>query len=142
MTFDEAKAQLAAFFQAHGADSPGLNARGLGGVVLGQEQLAFEYVGARGTLRCAALIYRFRGMPKQAVLEAFRAEAKDGAPTGGGAVDYDPVARAVFLTRVYDAPVDDAQFVADLSALMEACGEWREHRVAKISARAFRDDLR
>lgn len=139
---DEARRQVSAYLARQGVESEGLNARGLGLVTVGPEQLAFEFVEAKGALRCAALIYRFRAMPRPAVLEAFRAEQKEGAPTGGGAVEYDGVARAVFLTRHYQSPLTDDQFAADLARLLEACRDWREVRAASVAARAFRNDLR
>lgn len=142
MTRDQAILQLQTFFRSQGLESAGLNANDVGGMSVGDAQLAFEFVPAKGTLRCAALIYRFRAMPKAAVLDSFRAEEKAGTEAGGGVVEYDPIARAVFLSRSYAQPVEDATFRAELERLIDASRVWRTDIVPRVAERAFRNDLR
>jgi len=75
VTRDEAVAAVQAFCQAvdPAAKTKGLSPENVGGVSIGAESLYFEYAPEAGTLSVMALVYRFRALPKPAVLEAFRA---------------------------------------------------------------------
>lgn len=135
MTRDEAVHQVQQFFAGQGAKSEGLNARGQGGVSMRETDTFFLYEPELGALRCSALIYRFKGVPRPEVVGSFEQEAK-GADTGGGALEYDPEARAFMLTRRYTAPVPAERFQADLFRLMDQSVVWAREKVAAIAARA------
>jgi hypothetical protein len=140
MTRDEAIRQIQGFFRSHGQESGGLNAKNLGGARIGEETIAFEFLpdraGVGPCLKVGVLVYRFRARPKPQVLEAFRAEEKSGTDAGGGAVDYDGVARSLFLSRIYAAPVKDEIFRADVDRLMHTCKRWREEIAPRVAERA------
>lgn len=138
MTKDEATLQVKAFLKAHEVDSPGLNAKGLGGAAIGEEQLYFEFQPEAQALMCRALIYKFRGAPKPEVIAAFQAEEKaKAADTGGGRIEYHLPSKGVYLSRSYTAPAPTERFVADMKRLMDASVIWRTQMVERVADRAF-----
>jgi hypothetical protein len=138
VTQDEATRQVKAFFKAHEVNSPGLNAKGLGGAMIGTADVYFEYQSDAQALKCSALIYRFRGVPKPQVVAAFQAEEKAmAASTGGGRIDYQAESRGVYLSRSYSAPVEAQRFAEDMKALMDASDVWRTQVVAQVADRAY-----
>lgn len=138
MTKDEATRQVKDFLAAHEVDSPGLNAKGLGGAAIGAEQLYFEFQPDAQALTCRALVYKFRGTPKPEVLAAFQAEEKaKAADTGGGRIEYHLPSKGVYLSRSYAAPAPTERFVADMKRLMDASAVWRTQMVERVADRAY-----
>jgi hypothetical protein len=117
------------------AKTKGLSPKNVGGVSIGEEALYFEYVPEAGTLSVMALVYRFRAMPRPAVLEAFRAVEK-GEDKGGGAFDYQAPSKSVLLSRAYQAAPAAARLKKDVEHLVAAARRWREEVVPKVAVRA------
>jgi hypothetical protein len=134
LTFDVAKGQLSRWLKSRGLDSPGLNEQGLGGASIAEVDLFFDFRADPGTLKCSALIYRFRGTPRAQVVEAFRALERAGAlALGGGRVDFEPESRSVFLSRLFAEPTPDARFSQALQALGEASIAWRQEGAKRVA---------
>jgi hypothetical protein len=134
VTRGEAAALVQALFAQAGQKSPGLNARGLGGISTGEVDVFFDHRDPPGTLKCSALIYRFKGPPKLKVVEAYRqAERAQLAQTGGGRFDFQPENGGMYLSRLYAEPVAPEQFVSEIGALTNAVGEWRSKVATKVA---------
>lgn len=138
MTRDEAQHLVQSFFQAAGqTQSPGLNPQGFGGVSIGEAQLYFEYRSSEQALECSALVYKFRDAPKPGVLAGFEQEAKGGTDTGGGAVDYEPENKSLFLSRTYTSAPAEAAFAEDMKRLMKASLVWGDEVLERVASRVF-----
>jgi hypothetical protein len=136
MTRDEAQRLVQSFFRATGqTNSPGLNPQGFGGMVVGEAQLYFEYRSDEQALECSALIYKFRDPPKPGVLEGFQQEAKGGTDTGGGAVDYEPENKSLFLSRTYAQVPGEPAFAEDMKRLMNASLVWGGEVLDRVATR-------
>ena len=135
MTRDEAQRLVQAFMMSLGQSSEGLNPQGFGGAVLGDAQLYFEYHSDKQELEASALVYKFRDPPKPGVLEGFRAEEKSGTDTGGGAVDYEPENKSLFLSRMYSTMPADAAFREDMRRLTEASLKWGDEVMDRVATR-------
>lgn len=137
MTREEAQRLVQVFMQSIGQPSEGLNPQGFGGAVIGEAQLYFEYHSGKQELEASALIYKFRDAPKPGVLEGFRAEEKSGTDTGGGAVDYEPENKSLFLSRTYARPPADAAFREDMQRLTQASLVWADEVMDRVASRVF-----
>lgn len=134
MTRAQAQGLLQRWLKRRGLESAGLNEKGFGGVSIAEVDLYFEHREDAGTLKCMALVYRFRGQPKPQVVESFRQLEKAKAlETGGGKVDFQPESRGIYLSRSYADPVADAQLDEDLQRLGEASITWRDRGVKKVA---------
>ncbi|MFL5354323.1 hypothetical protein [Archangium sp.] len=138
MTREEAQRLVQTFMKSHGQSSEGLNPQGFGGAVLGDAQLYFEYHTDKQALETSALIYKFRDPPKPGVLEGFRAEEKSGTDTGGGAVDYEPENKSLFLSRTYSTVPPDTAFKADMQRLTQASLVWGNEVMDRVASRVFK----
>ncbi|QRK05783.1 hypothetical protein JQX13_37425 [Archangium violaceum] len=138
MTRDEAQRLVQAFMKSLGQPSEGLNPQGFGGAVLGDAQLYFEYHSDTQALEASALVYKFRDPPKPGVLEGFRAEEKSGTDTGGGAVDYEPENKSLFLSRTYSTVPQDAAFKEDMRRLTQASLVWGDEVLDRVASRVFK----
>ena len=136
MTRDDAVRLVQAVFRAVGQQSPGLNEKGFGGLMLGTAQVFFEHQPQSGALLGRAHIYTFRKDPRPGALESLRAEEKAGTSTGGGSFEFVPENRGAFLTRVYTEPVDEAAFVQQIGQLGEASLEWRDGALPRAFEKA------
>jgi hypothetical protein len=117
--------------------SPGLNAEGFGGLVVGGAQLYFEWHEDTKALECSALVYKFHEPPKPGVIETFQAEEKEGTDTGGGTVDYEPENRGLYLSRTYTQVPDERAFSKDMKKLMKASLKWGREVVDRVASRVF-----
>jgi hypothetical protein len=137
VTRDEAVATIQALCQAIDpeAKTKGLSPKNVGGVAVGEEAIYFEYAPEAGTLSVMASVYRFRAMPKPAVLEAFRAVEKT-EDKGGGKFDYQAASKSVLLTRVYSSAPATEKLKQETERLVIAARRWREEVVPKVAARA------
>lgn len=134
MTRAEAQGLVQRWLKRRGLESPGLNPKGLGGVTIAEVDLYFEHREDAGTLKCSALVFRFRGPAKSQVVEGFRQLEKAKAlETGGGRVDFQPESRGVYLSRLYAEPVADAQFDEELQRLGEASITWRDEGAKRVA---------
>lgn len=135
MTRDEAVKLVKAAAKLGGIEeTPGLNAKGLGGFMLGPAQVYFEYQAKPPSLVCRAHIFtRHKDLDAglRAILEE---EGKDHL--GGGRFEYMSENRAMFLTREYAGGVEEAAFVAEVRALAEASMVWRREVLPRASERA------
>lgn len=138
MTREEAQRLVQTFMKSHGQSSEGLNPQGFGGAVLGDAQLYFEYHSDKQALETSALIYKFRDPPKPGVLEGFHAEEKSGTDTGGGAVDYEPENKSLFLSRTYTTMPLDTAFKADMQRLTQASLVWSSEVMDRVASRVFK----
>ncbi|PTL77321.1 type III secretion system chaperone [Vitiosangium sp. GDMCC 1.1324] len=138
MTREEAQRLVQAFMKSLGQPSEGLNPQGFGGVALGDAQLYFEYHADKQALETSALVYKFRDPPKPGVLEGFRAEEKSGTDTGGGAVDYEPENKSLFLSRTYSTVPQDAAFKEDMRRLAQASVVWGDEVLDRVASRVFK----
>jgi hypothetical protein len=138
MTRDDAQRLVQSFFRSVGqTQSPGLNPQGFGGAAVGDAQLYFEFRSAEQALECSALIYKFRDVPKPGVLEGFKAEEKAGTNTGGGAVDYEPENKSLFLSRTYASAPAEPAFADDMKRLMQASLLWSGEVMDRVASRVF-----
>lgn len=117
--------------------SPGLNAEGFGGMVVGGAQLYFEWHEDTKALECSALVYKFHEPPKPGVIETFQAEEKEGTDTGGGTVDYEPENRGLYLSRTYTQVPDERAFSKDMKKLMKASLTWSREVLDRVASRVF-----
>lgn len=138
MTREEAQRLVQTFMKSLGQSSDGLNPQGFGGAVIGDAQLYFEYHTDKQALETSALIYKFRDPPKPGVLEGFRAEEKSGTNTGGGAVDYEPENKSLFLSRTYTTVPPDTAFKADMQKLTQASLVWSTEVMDRVASRVFK----
>jgi hypothetical protein len=138
MTREEAQRLIQVFMQSVGQPSEGLNPQGFGGAVLGDAQLYFEYHSDKQVLETSALIYKFRDAPKPGVIEGFRGEEKAGTNTGGGAVDYEPENKSLFLSRTYSTLPADATFREDMQRLTQASLVWADEVMDRVASRVFK----
>jgi hypothetical protein len=137
LTRDEAIRMIQAYFKSNGLDSPGLNENNLGGAIAGDYQIYFEYQPAKRSLKCSALVYRFRDEPKPGVIEALKAEEAKLWITGNGVLKYDRANKALFLTRIYTEGVSDEEFAQDLQLLMSASEVYGNEVLERVAAKVF-----
>jgi hypothetical protein len=137
VTRDEAVATVQALCRAIDpkAKTKGLSPKNVGGVSVGAEAIYFEYAPEAGTLSVMASVYRFKAMPKPAVLEAFRAVEKT-EDKGGGRFDYQAPSKSVLLTRVYASAPKAEELKRETERLAAAARRWREQVVPKVAAQA------
>ena len=137
MNRDEAIQTIQAFAKSLEVETKGLNKSNLGGLQVGEAEVWFEYVEAEGALHCSALIFQFDQEENPAIVEACRNEAKAGANTGGGAIEYQPENKGIYLTRVYAKTVPPENFEKDMTRLLEASQEWSEDVFPKAAMTAL-----
>lgn len=138
MTREEAVRLVRAFFRGHGMNSSGLNANNLGGAMVGQGQIYFEYQPRQQALKCSALIYKFHDKPKPGVLEGFKEEEQaKTADTGGGTVDYEPENKGLYLSRTYTKTVDERAFRKDMRRLIKASLVWGDEVLDRVASKVF-----
>ena len=137
MTRDQAVKILQAFFKSQNVESEGLNEKNLGGASIGDLQVYFEYQPEKAALKCSALIYSFRQAPKPGVLDGFKKEEQAGTDTGGGAVDYQPENKGLYLSRSYTEPVEDTVFLNDMAYLMSASRVWGGEVLERVASAVF-----
>ena len=138
ITRDEAVRMIQGYFKSHGVESPGLNENNLGGASVAQYQIYFEYQPAKRALKCSALIYKFRDEPKPGVIEGFKAEEQARtADTGGGTLEYEPVNKGLYLSRVYTESASDEEFARDLKLLMEASEVYGDQVLDRVATKVF-----
>ena len=138
MNRDDAVRMIRGFFKSHGLDTPGLNESNLGGASIGDYQVYFEYEPANRTLKCSALVYRFRHEPKPGVIEGFEAEGEEKtADTGGGILEYQPASKGLFLTRSYTDAVSDEEFAEDLKRLLKASLVYGNQVLDRVAGKVF-----
>lgn len=126
------------FFKSHGLDTPGLNESNLGGASIGEYQIYFEYQPPDQTLKCSALVYRFRDEPKPGVIEGFEAESEGAtAAAGGGALEYQRENKGLYLTRSYSDAISDEEFADDLKRLMKASLIYGDQVLDRVAAKVF-----
>jgi hypothetical protein len=136
MTRDEATAILQTFFHSQNVESLGLNENNVGGVVIGDLQLYFEYKIDGGALNCSALIYSFHNSPQEGVLAGFKQE-ETVTDTGGGLLDYQQENKGLYLSRSYTKPVTNTQFIKDMERLLAASRVWSNEVLERVAARVF-----
>jgi len=137
VTRDEAVATVQALCEAIDpkAKTKGLSSKNVGGVSVGAEAIYFEFAPEAGTLSVMASVYRFRALPKPAVLNAFR-EVEKTEDKGGGRFDYQAASKSVLLTRVYASAPPAAKLKKETEQLVAAARRWRQEVVPKVAARA------
>lgn len=137
MTRDEAVATIQALCQAIDpkAKTKGLSPKNVGGVSVGAEAIFFEFAPEAGTLSVMASVYRFRAMPRPAVLDAFRSVEKT-EDKGGGKFEYQAPSKSVLLTRVYTSAPAVEKLKRETEQLVAAARRWRDEVVPKVAARA------
>lgn len=134
MTPEEADAVVTAHFLKHRIKAPGLNRDGLAGALVEGEQLLFEHDADAGTLRCSALIYRFRDRPHPGLIDAVREAARHPEnATGGAGMLYVPDRMTLSLARQYTEAPTASAFERDQAALREACAVWRKETFARVA---------
>jgi hypothetical protein len=140
MKRENAVQMIKALFRACGSDTAGLNDEGLGGIMLPEADLYFEYDSDTGSLICRGSIHSPKQPFTASELEAFSREAAAGAPTGGGHLEYMAENNGIFLARSYDAPVEAEAFVSEMRELANATLNWRREvlprALTRVHARA------
>ncbi|WP_224362260.1 type III secretion system chaperone [Hyalangium versicolor] len=138
MTREGAQRLVQSFVRPEGPlQSPGLNAEGFGGLVMGGAQLYFEWHEDTQALECSALVYKFHEPPKPGVLETFQKEEKEGTDTGGGTVSYEPENRGLYLSRTYTVVPDERTFAKEMKRLMKASLRWSDEVLDRVASRVF-----
>lgn len=136
MTRQDAQRLVQNFARSQGLNAS-LNARGLAGLASRDGELYFEFDEKEQALVCSALVYRFHGAPKPAVLDAFQAEAASGADTGGGTVEFEPQSKGVFLSKRYPIIPQAELLERDLRRLLEASQVWSDEVLPRVAQRVF-----
>lgn len=136
MTRGEAEAMLRALVGAD-TSAPHFGEGDVTGVMLGPAALYFEYEAARGTLKCGALVYRFRNEPRPGVLEDF---LKENRGAGGGALVYREETRALLLSRTYSEAVPAAEFAEEMKRLAAASLGWGAEVLERVASRHERGE--
>jgi hypothetical protein len=137
MTRDEAVNLLQAFFKSYGLARPGLNENNLGGAMIGDGQIYFEYRPDCGRLKCSALIYRFKTEPRPRVLQEFRREEAAGTfDRGGGSIEYEAENCGLYLSCSYTDPVSPSDFTIDRRRLSGASCAWGRTALDRVASRA------
>ena len=141
ITRDEAVRMIQAYFKSQGLDSPGLNDNNLGGAMVGDNQIYFEYRAASRDLKCSALIYKFHDDPKPGVLDGFKEEEQRMTTDAAGAkLDYQPENKGLYLARTYTEPISDTEFVRDLTTMMKASEVYGEQVLDRVADKVFNQD--
>jgi len=97
MTRQDATELMQGFFRTHQRESRGLNAHGLGVVMMGATPMTFEYRETEQALWCHGLVYRFTNPLRPEVLRALEQLQADP----GGAGEQDAAAARRALKHVY-----------------------------------------
>jgi hypothetical protein len=138
MTRDEAVSLVQHLYTALGVESAGLNEQNLGGAMIEDMQVYFEYKPDKGVLDCLALIYKFTDEPRPGILEEFAKEEASGkTDTGGGTLSYQPENRGLYLLRRYSERVPDADFINELGNLLAATRTWGGEVLERVSTKVF-----
>jgi hypothetical protein len=141
ITRDEAVRMIQAYFKSQGLESLGLNDNNLGGAMVGENQIYFEYLPASSALKCSALIYKFHDDPKPGVLDGFKAEEKRMSPNSAGAtLEYQPENKGLYLTRIYTEPISETEFARDLTIMMKASDVYGEQVLDRVADKVFNPD--
>ena len=134
MTRAHAVRLVKALFAAHQTESPGLNEKGFGGIMLTDADIYFEHQVAAGRLTCYGRIYEFLKDAEPRVLDALQTEGL--SLPHGFRVEYIPTTRRLFLTRTYDEAVDEKAFVEQMLELARTTAVWSR----EVLPRAFEAD--
>ncbi|RKG86668.1 hypothetical protein [Corallococcus terminator] len=138
MTREAARQLVKWYLQSQGAGiTEGLNEQGLGGMMNGEGQYAFEHIESPPSLKASALIYRFREPPKPGIIEGFRQQQEEGTDTGGGSVDFEPGSGSLFLSRTYTVMPDGREFARDLDRLGKASIVWGKDVLDRVAHKVF-----
>jgi hypothetical protein len=135
MTRDEAVQTIKALFRVFESDTAGLNEKGLGGILLPEADLYFEYDSGTGNLVCRGAIHSPKVPFTANELEALTREAASGAPSAGGHLEYMAENGGVFLTRTYAVVVPDETFVSGMRDLARATLLWRREVLPRALTR-------
>jgi hypothetical protein len=131
MTREEVVGLVQGFLKKYEIDSsPGLNKNDIGGVLVGEAQLYFEYDATSQSLACNALVYKFRKTPSSKILAALK-EQEESFDTGGGKVTFQTENQCAFLTRSYTKLVSKEEFLEDMQKLMAASIIWHSQAMDK-----------
>ncbi|OGQ87920.1 MAG: hypothetical protein A2289_22705 [Deltaproteobacteria bacterium RIFOXYA12_FULL_58_15] len=155
MTFEEARLLVREYLDTLGLDSPGLNSSGMGGAVVGDLEVYFEYApkhtscswiglqtakdvdDAGSWLRAHARIYTFMREAKPEVLaELQKAAQNPNIPNAGGEITYMSENHGLFLSRSYDEAPAVKTFCRDIEVLMATSRHWLENVVEECLERA------
>lgn len=134
MTREEAQILVRGLLAGNGIESEGLDANGRGGMVLFGQPIYFEHRQAPGPLVCSVLLYAFEKEPRPGLLKSLERQVAEGAPTGGGRLDYRPGERALLLTRSLEQYAGLKGFAKTLKPLIDASQTWIQ-RVLPQAAR-------
>jgi hypothetical protein len=141
ITRDEAVRMVQAYFKSQGLDSPGLNDNNLGGAMVGENLIYFEYLPASRALKCSALIYKFHDDAKPGVIEGFKAEEQRMKTDAAGAeLEYQPENKGLYLTRTYTEPISETEFARDLTTIMKASEVYGEQVLDRVADKVFKQD--
>ena len=131
MTKTEAAQQIEAFFRRLGEKASFPKGKNFVRARIGEAVVGFEYEEATGHLSAQALVYRFRGEPRDEVLDAVFAQETE-TNSGGGRVVFNSENLAFYLQKDYDEVTGDEQFYESVNVLAIASTEWN----AEILTRA------
>jgi len=143
VTREAAVEMIRALFAVFGSETTGLNDKDLGGIMLPEADVFFEYdSGAGGVLICRGSIHTPKEPFTVNELEAFTREAASGAPCGGGHLEYMTENGGIFLVRSYGEPVPDETFISDIRELVNATQLWRREVLIRAFSIVHRTDRR
>ena len=121
---------------------PRIEAGGVFQILVPAGEIAFEYDAEKQLLHADAKIHKLRrdytmwGLGWQGIKTALDRAAAAGAPTGGGEVFWDPVAKGFFLRRtVTEEPRRFRHLARQLDRLLAAGESWfREHYLKAVQS--------
>lgn len=123
-------------------DPPRIDGGGVFQILAPGGHIAFEYDADNLLLHADAKIHKMRremsnwGLDWRGIKAALDKAVAAGAPTGGGEVHWDPVAKGFFLRRTYARePAGTRQLVRELDRLLATGEKWfRKHYLEAVQA--------
>lgn len=136
MTRHEAKSQLDAFFEKLGNKDANLfEESNVARATIGEAFMGFVF-NENKSLSCQSLIYRFRKMPKKAIMDAIESEST-AALNGGGEIAFDEDNLSLILQKEYTDKVSNEQFYRDIQELAETSLIWSNEVLSRVAEKAY-----
>lgn len=131
----QAKQQIEAFFLRLGNKASFFDEKNFVQARIGEAFVGFTFDDANEILSAQALIYRFRDVPKNKILDQVFA-AENESNNGGGEIVFDDEARTLFLQKKFIEKIADEQFYKQINVLAQASLLWSGDIFARAAERA------
>lgn len=136
MTKTEAKKQIEIFFSFLRDKKISLTKENSVQFNLGRVCLFFDYDESKKNLSVQALIYRFRKIPKENILNFVFAEENE-KNTGGGRIVFDGKKNAFFIQRDFFTKMIDVDFYQAINNVAQASLIWSSQILSDVAGRAY-----